>query len=54
MLNPMIVEGQQHGAVALGLGGALWEQVVYDEAGQNVTGSFMDYAMSTAAGLAAH
>ena len=51
MLNPMIVEGQQHGAVALGLSGALREAVVYDRGGQNVTGSFMDYAMSTAAGL---
>ena len=51
MLNPMIVEGQQHGAVALGLSGALRESVVYDRSGQNVTGSFMDYAMSTAAGL---
>lgn len=51
VLNPMIVEGQQHGAVALGLGGALREAVVYDRGGQNVTGSFMDYAMSTAGGL---
>jgi carbon-monoxide dehydrogenase large subunit len=49
VLNPMIVEGQQHGAVALGLGGALREQVVFDEYGHNLTGSFMDYAMSTAA-----
>ncbi len=51
VLNPMIVEGQQHGAVALGLGGALREQVVFDEDGHNLTGSFMDYAMSTAADL---
>jgi len=51
VLNPMIVEGQQHGAVALGIGGVLREQVVYDEAGQNVTGSFMDYAMSIASDL---
>jgi carbon-monoxide dehydrogenase large subunit len=51
VLNPMIVEGQQHGAVALGLGGALREQVVFDEDGHNQTGSFMDYAMSTAADL---
>ncbi len=51
MLNPMIVAGQQHGAVALGLGGALREQVMFDEHGHNLTGSFMDYAMSTAADL---
>lgn len=51
VLNPMIVAGQQHGAVALGLGGALREQVVYDADGHNLTGSFMDYAMSTAADL---
>jgi aerobic carbon-monoxide dehydrogenase large subunit len=51
VLNPMIVEGQQHGAVALGLGGALREQVVIDDDGHNLTGSFMDYAMSTAADL---
>jgi carbon-monoxide dehydrogenase large subunit len=51
VLNPMIVEGQQHGAVALGIGGVLREQVVYDGDGQNVTGSFMDYAMSTASDL---
>lgn len=51
LLNPVIVAGQQHGAVAMGLSGALREQVVYDETGQNLTGSFMDYAMSTAADL---
>ena len=51
VLNPAIVAGQQHGAVALGLGGALHEQVVYDKDGHNLTGSFMDYAMSTAADL---
>jgi carbon-monoxide dehydrogenase large subunit len=52
-LNPMITEGQQHGAVALGIGGVLREQVVYDGLGQNLTGSFMDYAMTTAADLPA-
>ncbi len=51
VLNPLIVAGQQHGAVAMGLSGALREQVVYDEGGQNVTGSFMDYAMSVASDL---
>lgn len=48
VLNPAIVAGQQHGAVALGIAGVLQEQVVYDENGQNVTGSFMDYAMPVA------
>lgn len=51
VLNPAITEGQQHGAVALGIGGVLREQVVYDAAGQNLTGSFADYAMSTASDL---
>ena len=51
VLNPAIVAGQQHGAVAMGIGGVLREQVVYDGSGQNVTGSFMDYAMSAAADL---
>jgi carbon-monoxide dehydrogenase large subunit len=50
-LNPLITEGQQHGAVAMGIGGVLREQVVYDASGQNLTGSFMDYAMTTAADL---
>lgn len=50
-LNPLIVEGQQHGAVALGIGGVLREAVAYDADGQNLTGSFMDYALSTAADL---
>jgi carbon-monoxide dehydrogenase large subunit len=49
VLNPAIVEGQQHGAVAMGLGGALRERVAYDADGQNLTGSFMDYAMTIAA-----
>ena len=49
VLNPAIVEGQQHGAVALGIAGVLQEHVVYDANGQNVTGSFADYAMPVAA-----
>ncbi len=48
VLDGMIVEGQLHGAVAQGLGQALMEQVVYDDSGQLVTGSFMDYAMPRA------
>lgn len=49
MLNPRVVEGQLHGATAQGLGGALSEQVVYDEDGQNLSATFLDYAMPTAA-----
>jgi aerobic carbon-monoxide dehydrogenase large subunit len=49
LLNPMIVEGQQHGAVAMGLSGALLEEIVYDESGQIRSGSFADYLLATAA-----
>ena len=48
IVNPMIVEGQVHGGVAQGVGQALYEGAVYDEDGQLVTGSFMDYAMPRA------
>jgi carbon-monoxide dehydrogenase large subunit len=51
VLNPMLVEGQIHGGVAQGIGQALLEQVRFDESGQLVTGSFMDYAMPRAADL---
>jgi carbon-monoxide dehydrogenase large subunit len=43
MVNPMIVEGQTHGAVAQGIGNALYEDLVYDDTGQPLTTSFMDY-----------
>ena len=45
VINPMIVEGQIQGAVALGLGSALLEAIRYDETGQPLAGSYMDYAM---------
>jgi aerobic carbon-monoxide dehydrogenase large subunit len=48
ILNPLIVDGQVHGGVAQGLGQALWEQAVYDDNGQLITGEFMDYAMPRA------
>jgi carbon-monoxide dehydrogenase large subunit len=51
VLNPAVVAGQQHGAVALGISGVLQERVVYDELGQNLTGSFADYAMPVAANI---
>ncbi len=53
VLNPAIVAGQQHGAVALGISGVLRERVVYDENGQNLTGSFLDYAMPVASDIPA-
>jgi carbon-monoxide dehydrogenase large subunit len=48
LINPLIVDGQVHGGVAQGLGQALWEQAVYDDNGQLITGEFMDYAMPRA------
>ena len=48
VINPMIVDGQVHGGVAQGVAQALWEEVVYDENGQLVTGSLMDYALPRA------
>jgi carbon-monoxide dehydrogenase large subunit len=45
IINPMIVAGQVHGGVAQGLGQALFEQAIYDDSGQLVTGEFMDYAI---------
>jgi carbon-monoxide dehydrogenase large subunit len=48
MVNPMLVKGQIHGGVVQGLGQALLEDLVYDEGGQVVAGSFMDYAMPRA------
>ena len=48
ILNPLIVDGQVHGGVAQGLGQALWEQAVYDDSGQLVTGELMDYAVPKA------
>ena len=47
-INPMIVEGQVHGGVVQGAGQALWEGAVYDENGQLLTGSMMDYAVPRA------
>ena len=48
LINPMIVEGQVHGGIAQGIGQALLEQEVYDDAGQLITGSYMDYCMPRA------
>jgi carbon-monoxide dehydrogenase large subunit len=51
VINPVIVEGQIHGGVAQGVGGALGEEMVYDEQGQLLTGSLMEYAVPTAMDL---
>ena len=48
VINPMIVDGQIHGGLAQGIGQALLEGVIYDENGQLVNGSYMDYAMPRA------
>jgi aerobic carbon-monoxide dehydrogenase large subunit len=48
VLNPLIVRGQQQGAIAMGISGALLEEVAYDEHGQNRSGSFADYLLATA------
>jgi aerobic carbon-monoxide dehydrogenase large subunit len=45
LINPRIVEGQIHGGVAQGVGGALYERIVYDEHGQLVNASYMDFLM---------
>ncbi|MBJ6371396.1 xanthine dehydrogenase family protein molybdopterin-binding subunit [Sedimentitalea arenosa] len=49
LINPLLAEGQVHGGVAQGLGQAITERVVFDEDGQILTASFMDYAMPRAA-----
>ena len=48
IINPMIVEGQIHGGIVQGIGQALWEGAGYDEDGNLVTGSLMDYAIPKA------
>ena len=48
VINPMIVEGQIHGGIVQGVGQALWEGAVYDESGQLLSGSMMDYALPKA------
>src|SRR3989441_398851 len=51
VINPVIVEGQVHGGVAQGVGGALFEDMAYDGEGQLLTGSLMDYALPKADAL---
>lgn len=49
VVNPLLVEGQAHGGIVQGIGQALMERCVYDEDGQVLTGSYMDYAVPRAA-----
>jgi carbon-monoxide dehydrogenase large subunit len=48
IINPMIVEGQVHGGLTMGLGPALYEEIQYDESGNMLQGSFMNYLVPTA------
>ncbi|MGH9719024.1 MAG: xanthine dehydrogenase family protein molybdopterin-binding subunit [Bryobacteraceae bacterium] len=48
IINPLLVDGQVHGGVAQGIGQALYEQAVYDDNGQLISGEFMDYAIPKA------
>jgi CO/xanthine dehydrogenase Mo-binding subunit len=48
VINPLILDGQIHGGVAQGLGNAFYEQLVFDEMGQIINASFMDYLLPTA------
>jgi carbon-monoxide dehydrogenase large subunit len=50
-INPMIVDGQLHGGIAQGVGQALWETAIYDDDGQLLSGSMMDYAVPRASWL---
>ena len=48
IINPLLAEGQLHGSLAQGLGQVMMEQIVYDDGGQLLTGSLMDYAVPRA------
>ena len=48
IINPMIVDGQIHGGLTMGLAPALYEEIIYDEEGNCITGSLMDYLLPTA------
>jgi carbon-monoxide dehydrogenase large subunit len=51
VINPMIVDGQVHGGIAQGIAQALWEEAVYDDEGNLVTGSFLNYLVPSSAEL---
>jgi carbon-monoxide dehydrogenase large subunit len=48
IINPLVVEGQIQGGLTMGLAPALYEEIVYDQNGQNLSGTFMDYLLPTA------
>ena len=48
IINPMIVDGQIHGGLTMGLAPSLYEEITYDELGNNLNGTFMDYLLPTA------
>jgi carbon-monoxide dehydrogenase large subunit len=50
-INPLLIDGQVHGGITHGIGQALYERIEYDESGQLITGTFVDYALPTAAEL---
>jgi carbon-monoxide dehydrogenase large subunit len=52
-INPMIVDGQLHGGIAQGVGQALWEETIYSDDGQLLSGSLLDYALPRASWLPA-
>jgi len=54
VINPMIVDGQVHGGIAHGVGQALWEHVLYDEGGQLLSATMMDYAVPRAHNLVSY
>jgi len=47
-INPLLIDGQVHGGIAQGIGQALYEEAIYDESGQLITGSLLDYALPNA------
>ena len=51
IINPMLADGQRHGGLAQGIGQAMWEEVLYDEDGNLVTSSFVDYLIPSAVTL---
>ena len=48
IVNPLLAEANLHGGIVQGIGGAMFEHIVYDEAGQLLTATFMDYTIPTA------
>src|SRR5437016_9400418 len=48
VINPMLVDGQIHGGIAQGMGQAMWEELIYNDEGQIVNGTLMDYALPKA------